>query len=201
MARSAKFHVTFDMFVDRPGVFARVEAWKLRTLSRTGAYGMGVMRKQFRPPLTGKRSNSVTWNGTRYHVPRGGLILDPKTGRPVTTQDAQQIREAFWRSIKGRGAGKPPRRGPTDLLRRFTFFGMDPGSESVVVGPYPFKKQPPLVGAVSVPELLDKGGAELIGKQLVKYDPHPFVERTLPPVTRFMDKLIEQRPVGARRVA
>lgn len=94
----------------------------------------------------------------------------------------------------------PPRRGPTDLLRKLTLFQLDSRAESVVIGPYPFKNQPQLVGAVSVPELLDKGGGEYIRGELVHYEPRPYVERCLNPTLKFMTQIIERNPVHSARV-
>lgn len=198
MARSATVTARFDLFVDRPGVLRDVDRWTAQILIRSGAYGRGVMRNKFRPPLVGKQSNSVVYQGRRYHVPRSGLVREYHTGQPVATALAMEVRRAFWATKKGRGAGQPPRRGPTDLLRKFTDFGYDRRRQMTVVGPWPFPSQPKLVGAVSVPELLDKGGGEVIGGDLVKYEPRPFVESTLAPTVRFMTQLIERSPVGAR---
>jgi hypothetical protein len=218
MAPSARMNVRFDLFVDRPYVMARIEAWRLRILGRTGAYGRGTIRKQFRPQKQGVRFNTVTvfalpallygptaaakmtharGRHVRCHVhPKTGLVIDADTGRPVTKALAKFAREAMQTKRGRDNAGKPPRRGPTDKLRQFTDFGVDPDTESVVAGPWPFPTQPELVGAVSVPELLDNGGFERHGNTYVKYDPHPYLERSLEPTRRFMEKLIESNPIG-----
>lgn len=189
------FRVKFDMFVDRPGVIAKIDRWKLRILSRTGAYGMGTMRKMIRPQLASKKARSVTVGGRAYFVPIIGKVLDAQTRRVVTSEQALEARKALQAQNRGRGAGSPPRRGPTDLLRKFIFFGVDPQTESTVVAPLVFSSQPSLAGAASVPELLNYGGSEIVGGDLVKYAPHPFVEPALDPTFRKMAQLIEANPV------
>lgn len=194
-------NLKFEMFLDRPGVMARVDAWKLRILARTGGYGRTAMRRLFKPPLRARKQRNIFYGGHEYGVPLKGLVRHVATGRPVTADFAKKLRILYSRRnrFSGKGVGQPPRRGPTDLLRKLTIFEMDRQHESVVIGPMPFDEQPPLVGAVSVPELLDKGGYEQIGKELVKYEPRPFVERTLPPTLRFLEKTIEKQPVDNRR--
>lgn len=191
---AASFNTRFRFFVDRPGVMQRVGRWKHATLSRVGAYGRGAMRNQIKPPLKNKRLRTVTINGRQYFVPARGMVIDVQTGRPANRQQADQARLAAFANLRGQGVGRPPRRGPTDKLRRFMDFGID-NNETVVIGAWPFPKQPSLVGVVSVPELLNKGGGEFIGSQLVQYGPRPFVEPTLPPVARKMRQLVEQRPI------
>lgn len=134
-------------------------------------------------------------SGRTYLVPIRGKVLDAATMRPARKAQAEAARKEFFAQKKGQGVGRPPRRGPTDKLRRFMDFGIDPRTDSVVIGAWPFPKQPNLVGAVSVPELLDKGGQEEINGQLVKYGERPFVKPTLPPVERKMRQLIERRPL------
>lgn len=215
MSASVKINMRFTLFVDRPYVMSRIEEWKLKILGRVGAYGRGVVKRQFRPQKKGKKFNTVTfwptsrelhengrWTPTKNmvcHVPAdGGPVIDVETGQPVNRFAARRARLELAGKRARDGVGKPPRRGPTDKLRKFTDFGVDPTNESVVAGSWPFPTQPDLVGAVSVPQLLDQGGYERIGSQLVKYEPRPFVERSLPPTQKFMEKIIEQRPIGGR---
>jgi hypothetical protein len=192
---NAGFQARFKMYVDRPGVMSRVNRWALGILSRTGAYGRGVMKNQIRPPKRGKKSRSVSVSGQSYIVSLRGLVVDAKTGRPVRKAEAQAARIAFYQSHRGEGVGKPPRQGPTNKLRRNIDFGVDPTTSSVVIGAWPFPVQPALVGAKTVPDLLNKGGGEIVGGVLVKYAPRPFVETVLEVTHRKMGQFIEQRPV------
>ena len=63
---SAWLKVRFEMFVDRPAVVARLGRWKHSVLSRVGAYGRGVMKKQIRPALKGR-----TRDRTGTFLPQG----------------------------------------------------------------------------------------------------------------------------------
>jgi hypothetical protein len=189
------FHVKFDMFVDRPAVMRAIEKKQLRVLSQTGAYGRQAMKRTIRPPKAGKRARTVEVAGRQVLVPVRGRVLDAKTLKPVTTELAKAARLAMAARLKSEGAGKPPRRGPSDLLRKFMFFGIDSDSETVVIGPMKFDSQPRLIGRVSVPELLDKGGGQIIGSDLVKYDPHPFTPQTLDVTEKKFRELIEKVPL------
>jgi len=59
LARGDGFHVSFDMFFDRPHVMARLDKKRLRVLSRVGAYTMGAMRKSMRRAKEGDNLPSV----------------------------------------------------------------------------------------------------------------------------------------------
>ena len=106
------------------------------------------------------------------------------------------MRRALGGRLRSEGEGAPPRRGPSDKLRKFIFFGLDPNSESVVIGPSPFPNQPAMPGRVSVPELLNKGGTEIIFGTPVHYGPRPYIEPSLPATQRQMEKLIERTPLS-----
>lgn len=190
-----------SMYVDRPGVMKRLGAWQHMILSRSGAYGQGVfMKKLGRPPLVGRQvDRKVIVNGRLLLVQKSGLVVDEATRRPVKSADAIQARQEWLRRFiaykTGKGEGRPPRLGPTGKLQRYNDFGID-HNDTVVMGTVPFKKQPELVKAVTVPDLLNAGGGERIAGQLVKYGPRPFVEVSLPPVVRFTKQLIKSNPVG-----
>lgn len=191
--------VRFSLYVDRPGVMSRLGKWQHMILSRTGAYGRGVIQKKFRPPLKGKQTDrNVIINGVVYRVQANGPVLDRSTGRPARRAEAQQAREEWLRRFiagkRGKGEGRPPRIGPTGKLKKFTDFGID-HNDTAVMGSVPFSSQPPLVKAVTVPDLLNAGGAERIAGQLVQFGPRPYVEVSLPPVVRFTKQLIKSNPV------
>lgn len=188
-------HVKFKMFVDRPGVMRAIDRKRLRVLSRVGAFAMTVMRRMIRAPKSSKRARTIDVNGRSYFVPMRGKVLDARTRRPVTRAEAESARRAMALRLRSEGEGQPPRRGPTDLLRRNIFFGVDTDTESVVIGPRMFAKQPPLVGAVSVPELLEKGGIEIIMGKRAKYGARPYAAPTLPIAERKFRELIESEPL------
>jgi hypothetical protein len=48
------------------------------------------------------------------------------------------------------------------------------------------------VGVKNVPELLELGGGEYIGSQLVQYEPHPFIAPALKLTEAKMAELIEK---------
>lgn len=196
----------FRMYVDRPGVMRRLDRWQQGLLGRTGAYGRGVMTKQIRPISVSKKARTVDVphslgmrgvRGGTVLVPVRGKVVAAGTNRPVDRNTAFLARQLLYRrqaqESKAR-AGKPPR-SRTGKLRRNIDFGVDPRTDSVVIGAWPFPQQPVLVGAVSVPELLNKGGGEVINGTLAKYDPFPFVETVLNVTSRKMAEFIRQRPV------
>lgn len=168
--------VRFDWFVDRELVRSRVDKKVLSVLSQVGAFGRNKMRSSILPQKASKKHRTVDVEGKLFLVPISGRVIDVATGRDARKSEADAARAALRGRLKSEGVGKPPRRGPSNLLRRFILFGVDPQSESVVIGAMPFASQPRLVGAVSVPELLDQGGGEYIGGELVRYDPRPFVQ-------------------------
>jgi hypothetical protein len=169
------------------------------------------MKRSLRPALKGtKKSRTLSvvpnasdmppsWKGLPPSVvvcvvQARGPVINARTGKPVAAGIARKAKEAYYESIKGRGEGQPPRRGPTDLLRRFIFFGVDMTTESVVIGPMKFDSQP-VMNRVSVPELLNKGGVEIIFGKPVQYGPRPFAEPVLPVAQRQMEKLIQTTPL------
>lgn len=187
--------VRFEWFIDRPNVLRHVDNKVRRVLARTGGFGKTVIRRSIRPPKKSKKARSVVVDGRTFIAPAGGnrgKVIDAATGRPATTVQAREARNALRQRLRKEGVGKPPRRGPTDLLRRFILFGVDPDTERVVIGALPFRKQPRLSGVKTVPELLEKGGGEYIGNELVKYQPRQFVQPALDTTLAKMGDLIEQ---------
>jgi hypothetical protein len=124
-----------------------------------------------------------------------GPVIDARSGKPVAAKIAQKARQLVREHRRGQGEGQPPRRGPTDNLRKLIFFGVDEQSQSVVIGPMRFASQPPMNRA-SIPELLNRGGVEeILGKRVV-YGPRPFVETTLPIAEKKFHELIEKTRLG-----
>ena len=194
------FHVSFSMFVDRKGVMDRLDKKVLRILGGTGAYTMGAMRKSIRPPTKKQaRSNRITVRGVNCIVPVMGKVREAGTGQPVHEKLAVIARKEIYARNHGLGAGSPPRRGPTDLLRSRIFFGVETNTETVVIGPEMFTSQPKMIGAVSVPQLLDQGGKEefRFGHRTFvgKYEPRPFVAPMVPVAQKRLEKLIEDIPL------
>ena len=70
-------------------------------------------------------------------------------------------------------------------------FTVDLVTYMVSVGPILFSKQPKLVGANKVPELLEFGGKEHLKKELVQYEPRPFVAPALELSEKRMTALVE----------
>jgi hypothetical protein len=209
----AQINFRMKTFVNRPYVVRRINKWKLARLGRVGAYARGAMRKQIRPPLKGRGKKSRTvvivpvpadmpnsWRGPPpsqivCFVDPQGMVINLANGRPVPVKVADKARMALRAGKKGQGEGKPPRRGPTDKLRKHIYFSIDVEHESVVIGPEPFAHQPVMPGRVSVPELLNKGGIEIIFGIPVKYGPRPFIETILPPALGKLKQEIARHPV------
>ncbi len=194
------YHVSFSMFVDRKGVMDRVDAKNLKVLARTGAYVMRAMRNSIKTaPKKEKRLTVVSVHGINCKVPVFGKVIDAATGRPVSYQTSIAARKKIGAINKSMGAGQPPRRGPTDLLRKRIFYGVETDTETVVIGPEKFTKQPELIGASSVPELLDKGGKEVFrfarDRFVADYEPRPFVAPLVPLAERTLERFIEETPL------
>lgn len=187
--------VDFSMFIDKPHVARRLSKYKKAVLGGTGAFAKTAMKRQIRPKAKGKRARTVTVDGVACLVPIHGMVVDAKTQRPVAKQLAAKARLAMRAKTKAEDAGKPPRRGPTDLLRKHIYFGVEPDSETVVVGPMMFSSQPKLSGVVSVPQLLEEGGREHTIAGLVKYSPRPFVAPTMPTAQKKFAELTESTPL------
>lgn len=214
-ASTAKINFKVKAFVDRPGVMAKVKRWQLARLSRAGAYARGAMKKQIRPALKGRSRKDQrvivpcvpsdfppNWRNTPSSVvcivPKKGPVLDARTDRPVSRHIATKAQILTRLGHRGRGEGQPPRRGPTDKLRKHIYFAIDTSKPSVVIGPAKFPKQPPMQGRVSVPQLLNKGGIEIILGAPVPYGPRPFVETILKPAMRALRGEIRKHPLGKR---
>lgn len=185
----------FKFALNQLKLMEAIDRKRAKVLARTGAFGMTVMRRSIRPPSNAKKNRSVTLGGRLVIVPVRGKVIDAKTKQPIRTEDAKQARLMLAAKLRGSGEGQPPRRGPKDLLRKFILFTVDPKSQSVVIGAAPFAKQPSLLGATTVPELLNYGGGQNTGGVLVKYGARPFVEPALATTLRKMEQEIERVPL------
>ncbi len=161
-----------------------------RVLYKTGAYGLQVIRRSIRPARK-KKDQTVVVGKRRLLVPAKGLVVDAKTKKPVPKKLAAMARRTLSANSKEDGTGKPPRRGPTDNLRKAEKFVVDLDTYEVTAGPIIFGKQPKLVDAADVPELLEGGGSEQIGDELVQYSRHPFVEPALEKAKQRIAQLVE----------
>lgn len=214
-SNTAKIKFRTMAFVDRPGVIRRISRWKLGQLARAGAYARGAMKNQIRPQTKAQRQQVVViiptpndmppgWRGpppARYNciVSRNfsDWVINADTFRLVPLSVALKARVAAFRQFKGMGEGKPPRRGRRDILRQNIFSKVDVNKESVVIGPEPFPRQPAMQGRVSVPELLNKGGVELIAGTPVRFGPRPYVETILPKAIARLKQNITKKPISA----
>lgn len=215
-ANTARINFAAKAFVDRPGVMSAVRRWQLARLGRAGAYARGAMKKQIKPQLKGRKKDRLIeltpnpwelparWRNTTNPKPvlclvqPNGVVLDAKTMRMVSKSLASRARVTLKSGNRGRGEGQPPRRGPTDKLRKHIYFNIDKTKPSVVIGPEPFPRQPQMLGRVSVPQLLNKGGIEIIMGDAVAYGPRPFVETILKPALKILKEDIRKHPVGKR---
>jgi hypothetical protein len=193
MAKS--FGVKFSMFIDKPGVFAAIDRKRARVLAKTGAFGRVVMKRQIRPPKAGRKLRTVVVGGRQFFVPTAGRVIDVATGKPCSKAQAREARITLARQLK-EPAGSPPRRGPTDKLRKNIFFGVDPETASTVVGPLIFNKQPAGIMPPTVPELLEFGGTATSKLGLpATYPPHPFAGPSFDPTLQQFERLIESEPL------
>jgi len=205
------FEARAKFFFNTPEMMARLGKWRHKTLSRTGAYGLGVFRKLLGRHQLKKKDQLVTFTTSRLikgqsrtvqltcRVPGdGGAVIDERTGRKVSIADAMQARARTSNQHRGKGEGKPPRMGPTRKLRNISAFSFDPATEGVVIGIIPFTKQPAMAGTVSVPELLDVGGTEIIdalgGSVAAHYGERPFTIPAFGPTWNQFMRSIEKHP-------
>jgi hypothetical protein len=161
-----------------------------RVLYKTGAYALQTIRRSIRPAKK-KKNQTVALGDRKFIVPPRGLVLDAKTKKPVPKRLAATVRHALSASRQKETAGQPPRRGPKDTLRKAMKFSVDPKTFEVTAGPIVFSKQPQLVGASDVPELLEGGGSEKLKGQIVKYTPHPFITPAIETAKQRMAQLVE----------
>jgi hypothetical protein len=102
-----------------------------------------------------------------------------KAKRQALSRAGAFIRTTAKHSIRTRKGSAPPGKPPhshTGLLKRFIFFGYDPSTESVVVGPVGFRRS-------TAPNVLEFGGkATLVRRRRGKlvreraaYDSRPFM--------------------------
>lgn len=216
------FTARAKFFFNTPQVMARLGKWRHDLLVKVGAYGRGVMRNKLGRPQNKQtrertvavdgyfphwRTGTVTrWTGIAF-MPRRGKIIDKKTGKPVPKAVAAHVVQVVSQRVKGQGAGKPPKRGPTALMREGVTFSLDDKTETVVIGVEPLPgKGRGLLNAASTGHLLDKGRSRLLSHPALKavgqpptatkYGKHPFTEPSLAPTARRLEQLIKTRRIG-----
>ena len=84
--------------------------------------------------------------------------------RKVLSKFGAFVRQTAKRSIRKRKAASPPGSPPsshTGLLRRFIWFGYEPGKRSVVIGPARLSDK----GRGEAPSLLEYGGSTTLKRQ------------------------------------
>lgn len=215
------FTARAKFFFNTPQVLARLGKWRHDILVRVGAYGRGAMRNKLGRPqrkqtrertvaIDGyfpRKSGQVTrWTGTVF-VPRRGRVMRISTKKPVPAAVAAYAVNVVSQRVKGQGAGKPPKRGPSGLLRQGVTFSLDDKTETVVIGVEPIAgKGNGLINAVSTGQLLDKGRARWLqhparaaaGQPAVpaRFSEHPFTQPSLPPTVRRLEQLIKNRRIG-----
>jgi len=94
--------------------------------------------------------------------------------RRVLSKFGAFVRRTARSSIRKRkrisNPGEPPS-SHIGLLKKFIYFGYDPDSRSVVIGPVRLSQN----GRGEAPSLLEHGGPTKVGKQRAKYKPRPFM--------------------------
>lgn len=176
-----------------------IDKKRSRVLMQTGAYGRKVMRNQLSRRSTAKKKNTVSTvsvDGVQCLV-RQGLVVDANTSRPVRRETAHQARIMIAQQRRAEGEGQPPK-SKSGTLKKNIIFIVD--RDGVVIGARPFAKQPRMMGAVSVPQLLEEGGRELVpnfmgGRVFAKYGKRPFVRPSFDPTLKKFRELIESEPL------
>lgn len=186
---TAKEHVLFTT----PALLNYVRQRSIRILYRTGGWGLTYMRRLIRQaPKRDRGLRTVEVDGKEYYVPFGGRVYDAKTGRPARQSQADRARPLAIAKSRGHGAGRPPR-SRTGLLKNKMAFAVDEQRLIVTVGTQTLPNQPQLVGAVSVPQLLDQGGGEFIAGFLAVFAPRPFVQQAAGATAQQMLKFLRRR--------
>lgn len=186
--------IRFEWFLDREAVRSRIDKKKLAVLGQVGAYARGTVRKSIRPQKSGKKARTVLVGNREFIVPVRGRVVEARTGKEPSAKDAKAAREAMAKRRRFEDRGKPPRRGPKDLLRTNVLFYLDPATESVAVGARVFSRQPDLIGVSDVPELLEFGGKERIRGETAEYVPHPFIFPALDTSKKKFRDLVDKIP-------
>lgn len=194
-ASGALGRVDFNFFLDRKHIMDRVDAKTHKILMRVGGFARLTMKRSIRAKRSGKQARTVNVDGKMLYVPIHGKVLDAGTGAIVSTPLAARAHLAMRDRLRSEGAGKPPRRGALDLLRKHIYFSLDPETESVVIAPLVFAKQPSLIGVQNVPELLEYGGREVFRHFTGTYAPHPYVRPVRSLAEQKMAEQVEAIPL------
>jgi hypothetical protein len=94
--------------------------------------------------------------------------------RRVLSKFGSFVRRTARSSIRKRKRISHPGEPPSShigLLKKFIYFGYDPASRSVVIGPVRLSQN----GRGEAPALLEHGGPAKVGKQRAKYKPRPYM--------------------------
>lgn len=212
---NALFTARAKFYFNTPEMMRRLGKWRNDLLAATGAFGQGVFRNKLsRPQLKQTKERTVQvitplWNkhGHLYafkemlFVPRIGPVVIRRTNKPAPRRAAAMAYTIVSSRLKGQGAGKPPRMGPTKNMRRHNEFALDDRTETVVIGTKPLPKGAP-IDAASVPNMLDEGlsgwvNNQTVGAAAVQYAKHPYVESVGPPTQRKLEQLIRRRQAGS----
>ncbi len=99
------------------------------------------------------------WKGMFFDSPKVRRAVDGATYR-VFLRFGQYVRKVARHSIEAEPGpsepGEPPH-NQTGMLKEFIFYGFDPASRAVVIGPARLRHLA-AYGPVTVPELLEEGG-------------------------------------------
>jgi hypothetical protein len=154
-------------FFDRDIIDRSVARAKRRNLSRSGAFVRQRARSLIRRPRRMRLSEMRQDMRRVFRIRMSEHERGNRSRRPELPLAPSE-------------PGTPPRRGPSDLLRRFIFFAWEPIRETVVVGPVALgRPRPEGSAAQTVPELLEFGGTyERWGKRRAMA-PRPYMGTAL----------------------
>lgn len=215
---SALFQFRTKWYFNTPQMLARLGKWRNDVLANAGAYGKGVFRNKLGRPqrkqtkertvqvdvpvISQKTGRTYNYSAVLF-VPRMGKVIEKATGKPAPREAAAAALKIVSARVRGQGAGRPPRMGPSKQMRTLNEFALDARTESVVIGTVPIPTSAP-ISAASVPNLLDEGLRGFIFNTLLpnggvqaQYAEHPYVESVLPPVQKRINQRIRSRPAGS----
>lgn len=149
-------------FFDSPAVIKKLPPAKRKAFTRAGALVRTIAKRSIRPA---RRKPLSAMSAQERKAWTRRLARARKQGKPRPKRAFESARP-----------GDPPR-NKTGFLRKFIFYGWDPGAETVYVGPTP-------VGNLRTAWLLEHGGHAALplygGKRVpMRYRGNPFMKPAL----------------------
>jgi len=142
-------------FLDRKKVMRRIDAQKIKALTKQGAFVRTAARSSIRKARMKKVGEMSTDERETYER---RVVAAKRAGRPKPKRPKASSKP-----------GEPPR-SQVGTLRRFLFYGYDSRSEAVVVGP-----AKTTADDQDAPSTLEFGGTAEVGGRRQRIAPRPYM--------------------------